>query len=200
MNKKLNGFNDGLHASSGVGGGKPYYVDDISYMANKMNENKIIFLDIDGVLNSSKSAEYYHNKYGGNGFGGFFREDDEPTLENVLWDEDCVELLNDIIKETNAKIVISSTWRKYYSLDAFKKMFKLYGVENLDIIGRTKLGTRHRGEEIQAYIDEHKITKYVILDDDSDMLESQILNFVNTNCDFGLSESDSLKAIEILNK
>lgn len=161
--------------------------------------NKVIFLDIDGVLNSTKSCEFYHKKYGGNGYGGFFKEDEEPTLENVLWDDECVHWLDKIVKETGASIVISSTWRKHYGLLAFHSMFKLYSVFDLDIVGKTKQkGFIGRGKEIQDYIDENNITNYVILDDDSDMLPSQMSNFVNTDCDLGLTKDDYLKAVKIL--
>lgn len=161
--------------------------------------NKIIFLDIDGVLNSTKSAEFCHKKYGGNGYGGFFSESEEPTLVNVLWDDECVGWFEKIVKETGASIVISSTWRNHYGLLAFHSMFKLYSVFDLDIVGKTpSLMSRNRGAEIQKYIDENKISNYVILDDDSDMLESQMSNFVNTDCDFGLTKEDYLKAVKIL--
>lgn len=162
--------------------------------------NKVIFLDIDGVLNSTKSCNFYHKKYGGNGYGGFFKRDEEPTLKNVLWDEKCVHWLDKIVKETGASIVISSTWRKHYGLLTFHSMFKLYNVYDLNIIGKTnQQGFSMRGKEIQDYIDKNNITKYVILDDDSDMLPNQIENFVNTNHDVGLTRKDYLKAIKILN-
>ncbi len=161
--------------------------------------NKVIFLDVDGVLNSTKSCEFYHKKYGGNGYGGFFGESEEPTLENVLWDEECVGWFDKIVKETGASIVISSTWRKYYGLLAFHSMFKLYNVFDLDIIGKTKQkGFIGRGKEIQDFIEENNVKNYVILDDDSDMLESQMSNFVNTDCDLGLTKNDYLKAVKIL--
>ena len=50
---------------------------------------KIIFLDIDGVLNN-------YNTLG----------------EGANWEPDLVKILNRIIKETKAKIVLSSTWRQ----------------------------------------------------------------------------------------
>lgn len=166
--------------------------------------NKVIFLDIDGVLNSTKSCEFYHKKYGGNGYGGFFNEDEEPTLENVLWDGECVGWFDKIVKETGASVVISSTWRKYYDLFAFHSMFKLYNVFDLDIVGKTKqklfVGKNGRGKEIQDFIDENGVKNYVILDDDSNMLESQMSNFVNVDCDLGLTEEDYLKAVGILGR
>jgi hypothetical protein len=68
-----------------------------------------------------------------------------------------------------------------------------------------------RGVEIQQWLDEHPdVTNYVILDDDSDMLEHQMKNFVVTfdNVDhpdsvdigYGLTKICAEKAIEILNR
>jgi hypothetical protein len=143
---------------------------------------KIIFLDIDGVLNSVKSAKTYHKKYGGNGYGGFFNKDDTPTLRNVLWDKRCVRFLGKIIEETSAKVVLSSTWRKSFEVPVFQAMFKLYGLTSLDIIGKTpSLENGIRVEEIQQYIDEALVKTYLILDDDCDMIESQKPFFVNTD-------------------
>ena len=57
-----------------------------------------------------------------------------------------------------------------------------------------------RGTEIQQYIDKHNdIENYVILDDDSDMLNSQIYHFVQTNFEFGLTEQQVSLAIKVLN-
>ena len=163
--------------------------------------NKVIFLDIDGVLNSTKSCEFYEKKYGGNGYGGLFPKDREPTLKEVLWDEDCVRWLHKIVLETGANIVISSTWRHFYSIELFHAMFKLYQVSDLNIIGKTSsIGFKKRGEEIQAFIDQHQITSYVILDDCDNMLTSQQTNFVKTDFNVGLTEKDCLKAVGILGK
>lgn len=57
-----------------------------------------------------------------------------------------------------------------------------------------------RGAEIQAWLDAHpEVTKYVIIDDQSDMLPSQMNNFVKVNQWYGLTMQDANKAINILN-
>lgn len=166
-----------------------------------INNTPHIFLDIDGVFNSTVSAIYFHEKHNAMGTGGFFNPDEEaPSVENVLWDEDCIVLFAKLIKDTGAHIVMSSTWRKYYDIATFKAMFKLYEVENLKIVGYTPvLSPRHsRGNEIQQYVTENNIFNYVILDDDMSMLKNQMPHFVNVNPEIGLSEKDCDKAKQIL--
>lgn len=57
-----------------------------------------------------------------------------------------------------------------------------------------------RGVEIKRYLNEHEdIEKYVIFDDDADMLLEQAPYFIQTDAIEGLSELDAEKAINILN-
>lgn len=56
-----------------------------------------------------------------------------------------------------------------------------------------------RGYEIQEYLDEHSnISNYVIIDDDSDMLEYQMTNFLQTDFRIGLTKNDYPKIKKIL--
>lgn len=98
-----------------------------------------------------------------------FKEETDPRI---------LGLLNETCKNTGAKLVISSSWRNYFTLNEWNSMFKELGYQNLEVDGVTeRLGTI-RGEEIEAYLIEHDyITDYVILDDDSDMLPEQRNNF-----------------------
>lgn len=183
-------------------------------------ERKTIFLDIDGCMNSGKSCSFFHIKYGGNGYGGFFDSSKvEPTERNVLWDPDCVNNLRKIIDATNAKIVISSTWRISHSVEAFIKMFEVYGWKNAPIIGKTAQAHELaqeglvpyqkfsdysypcRGYEILFWLKTNPHGNYVIIDDSTDMLpEQKKKNFVKTNPTVGLTEKDAEIAIEILNR
>lgn len=165
---------------------------------------KIIFLDIDGVLNSAETCKYYHEKYKAGGFGGFFKPDEECTEKNVLWGKPLVANLQRLVSETGASIVISSTWRKHYEVEKFKEMFSVYGWNDAPVIDRTvRLATYMaicnycRGDEIEQWIKENSPKSYVILDDDSDMLPHQ--NFVQTDSAIGLTESDVRRSIELLN-
>lgn len=154
-------------------------------------KSKIIFLDIDGVLNVM-SQEF----------------DDYGQLFNPIF----VKNLADIIEKTNAKLVISSTWR--YS--GLKQMVNMWKYRNLpgEIIGITPdlYKDVDRGDEIKAWLEKNidKVDNYCIIDDDEDMLTEQLNNFVKTSgnidhpdCDdigYGLTKICSEKVIEILNK
>jgi hypothetical protein len=168
---------------------------------------KYIFLDIDGVLATPKSIE---------SDGCEWKIEDEKQ-----------ELLKHIIDSTGAKIVLSSSWRKW-DLETTIEFMKQEGFWFYDlIIGVTIRAYQYidrtkkihlsipRGVEIYQWIDtnihsdngknwERKKLgldyQYVILDDDCDMLYVQRNNFVNTNSTLGLTKDESNKAIEILNK
>lgn len=149
--------------------------------------NKIIFLDIDGVLNV-----YCEER---DEFGCIFHKHFE---ENLKW----------IIEETNAKIVISSTWR----MSGLKVMQEMWKHRNLagDIIDVTPFSAFCvRGEEIQTWLDNNEVLNYVIIDDDDDMLPTQKSNFVKTSNNqhhpdsidigYGLTKKCAEMAIQILN-
>lgn len=157
--------------------------------------DKYIFLDIDGVLNSE---QYYlekpqHKRW---------REFKDKLDKHIAWgvcniDPKAVKLLNILVTETNARIVVSSSWRGDYTLQT---VFSLAGIIE-PIYGETpRLESRFRGEEIDKWLKERQEPyKYVILDDDSDMLDTQRNNFIHTDWKVGLTGENVNKAIEILN-
>jgi hypothetical protein len=173
---------------------------------NYNNMEKYIFLDIDGVLATPKSIE---------GVGGEWKIENEKQ-----------ELLKHIIDSTGAKIVLSSSWRKW-DLETTREFMKEEGFWFSDlIVGVTVRAYQYidrtekihlsipRGVEIQQWIDtnihsdngknwERKKLgveyQYVILDDDTDMLYVQRNNFINTCSELGLTYNDSEKSIKILN-
>lgn len=162
---------------------------------------KVIFLDIDGVLNVMFP--------GRDNYGRLFHPE---FVDNLRW----------IIDETGAKIVMSSTWR-FAGLEKMKQMWidrNLPG-ELIDITidcvqlvddGRAEFyDLVERGHEIQQWLDEHpEVENYVILDDDNDFLTSQRGNFVRTSNNinhpdcidigYGLTKICSEEAIRILNR
>ena len=164
-----------------------------------MEKIKVIFLDIDGVLNV-----YSHDH---DEFGSQFM----PQFVNNL---------KRVIEETGAKIVISSTWR-YAGLDRMKEMWEKRNLPG-EVIDITEdctylfneglfewLDQVERGHEVQYWLDEHpEVEKYVIFDDDNDFLPHQRGNFVRTanninhpdslDIGYGLTNECANKAIRIL--
>ncbi len=153
---------------------------------------KIIFLDIDGVLNCQEAYR--------NGFCEYVNLDENHSYQKFY--PPSKELLNKLIDETKAKIVISSTWRKS-GLEYMKKVWENEKMSG-EIIGLTPsfyhkdLGSIPRGSEInhwleeqklrqifwsedrqQEYIDNSGIENFIIIDDDGDMLYSQRKHFVH---------------------
>ena len=150
---------------------------------------KVIFLDIDGVLNHEEHYKWLHNT-------------DEPTpLQRTYpyteFNPKSCQLLKEIVEETGAEIVVSSSWR-LDGLAKLNKLFRFFGLPNaIDI---TPCLNTARGIEIGAWLAAHpEVDKYVILDDDEDMNPDQIPFFIKTNpYGDGLNEEVKNNAIKIL--
>ncbi len=164
--------------------------------------NKVIFLDIDGVLNTKE----FHSKM----------SDDVPKDKfGYAFDPVAVANLSHIIEETGAVIVISSSW-KFYGVTRLREMWKLRNLPGrvLDITPNTisddillnanleemEFGVC-RGNEIKEWLSKHhdKVSNYVIIDDFDDLLPEQEDHAVITNTLIGITEWDAKKAIMILN-
>lgn len=163
-----------------------------------MKMNKYIFLDIDGVLNSN---DYFSSLEHIKRSKKLLDERFSPSIaHNVSYiDPVAVENLNKLVKDTGAKVVVSSTWR--FSPD-LSEIFKISGVEAPIFSITPSSRSRIRGEEIQAWLDKKAESpyKYVILDDDSDMLRDQLPYFIQVDwMARGLSENDVKLATKILN-
>lgn len=110
---------------------------------------KVIFLDVDGVLNTHQFIQR-------NGF---------TAVDDVL-----VDIVVGIVKATDAKIVLSSSWR----LDEKDKqiIFETFRQKNIEIIDCTPwLSTCRwvpRCEEIQDWLDKNPVDKFAIIDDEPD--------------------------------
>lgn len=160
---------------------------------------KILFLDVDGVLNSHN---FYKNEPQHEQIENLKKE--YPGLESsVYWELSCfdkkaVERLNRLLEETNCYLIVSSTWRLDSNLPT---TFKRVGIKH-KIDGITPyLPGKYRGNEIKQFLDNIKGKyTYCILDDDSDMLPEQEPYFIHTSIEIGLTEDDVNKAIKILNR
>lgn len=151
---------------------------------------KIIFLDIDGVLNS-------------------MRYDRERSAEQGNIDETRLPLLREITEQTQAKIVLSTSWRKHWSREAslcdeigreLDAIFVKYG---LAIFDKTPvLSGNDRAQEIRAWLSEHgEVSAFVILDDIRlgwGELQEHLVN-TNPRIGRGLEARHVLNAVAILN-
>ena len=155
---------------------------------------KIIFLDIDGVLNS----EMYKTSH---------LED----CDNNFIDLSRVKLLKDIVNATNAKIVLTSSlridWDKSSELcgDDGKYINDCLAKYGLSITDKTPFISlfAYRRKEILAWLKEHynQVESFVILDDINFGWEELSGRVVITNpCGYGLEEIHVQKSLELLNK
>ena len=154
---------------------------------------KVIFLDFDGVITT------YETKW-------------KISLEHV-------KRVKEICDKTGAKLVISSSWQRYGSnfetreervkhwldgilmkgySEAIKKFFTDY---TYDMSGRFygEFGNV-RGSDIKSWLTRNPdVDNYVIIDDEADMLDEQIFNFVQTDMTVGIQNREVKLCIDILN-
>lgn len=144
-----------------------------------MNNKPILFLDHDGVIClSTEWGSRFKNK---EGLDGLFDRFNQKAL-NVL---------NEIIDETDCEIVISSDWRFHATLSQMQQLYKERGIAKSPIAyTRSDLDWKlfinsdgcmeleeTRIAEINSYVNEYKIEKWVAIDD---MDLSKLKNFVQT--------------------
>jgi hypothetical protein len=141
---------------------------------------KILFLDIDGVLNHSTFLHDEAKLRIAAGKEGLILEAEAFHGAHQI-DPKAVALLNEIIVRTDCKIVLSSSWRINNTVEEMSAILRVHGFEGeiIDATPRTfqiEPGGRWscRGEEIKRWIDEADLPEdeevwFVILDDSSDM-------------------------------
>jgi hypothetical protein len=168
---------------------------------------KYLFLDIDGVLNHEmwykdevvKSKDTYEHWW------------------ESCFDPECVARLINILAQTGARLVVSSSWRHDPCL---KEYFAKYGIPtDFDITPTIRREDENgmsvwvdRGEEVELFLSTHPCDNYVILDDDLDFSEEQLNHhFVHCCVDLiqafkeahpgetGLTDRKMREAIRILN-
>ena len=172
---------------------------------------KVIFLDVDGVLNSHQSATFWHSKRDQETWETSMYKEWEGTIKEYIAREFCpIALSNteELVRQVpGVKIVVSSTWRLGETVETLKKILypaKLVADAIIDVTPsfhrRNDAGEQMtRGHEIQDWLNRHpEVDKYVIIDDDSDMLDSQKENFVKTSGFHGFQHLDMLWALRIL--
>ena len=134
----------------------------------------IIFTDIDGVLN---------------------------TINRVQWNKKSIELYNKLCQEFELKAVVSSTWRLNHTKDQLQNIFKEQGVE-VEIYDFTPVfSDEGRGAEIEHWLFNNTVKKFIILDDSvRDIIAWGLPNVVRCRGWIGFSEEDYNLARYLLNK
>ena len=149
---------------------------------------RVIFLDIDGVLNRTKHATH------------------------IRLDADLVERLRLLVEETGAKLVLSTFWRHF--LDYIRYVLHRHGVPADAVIGSTpgRSGSQDldesaadeaqyasRAAEIKAWLAEHEHSTFVIIDDRPSAADGSLMpNFVQTDTSEGLTDADVHRCRAIL--
>jgi hypothetical protein len=150
--------------------------------------DKIIFLDIDGVINLPKKTSRGINA-------------------STKIDASCCQNLKKVLDASGAFIVITSTWRLQSSvMDGLKEQLRDFGIYSFRIVGQTSNLTKQidfstyaelRWLEIKDYIRQKNIKDYIIIDD-VDLSKYEKQRFVKTDIQTGLTSSLAAECIKKL--
>lgn len=150
---------------------------------------KVLFLDIDGVLNSIAT----------------FKSRSRNGRERI--DPACVQLLDQVIDATDARIVVSSTWR-FSGLDYVRHVLVRFGLRNadaiMDVTPRLPApvaadAALERGLEIGAWLrGRQDVEAFAIVDDDADM-GPFLPRLVQTSFETGMTGDHTERLIALLN-
>jgi hypothetical protein len=140
---------------------------------------KILFLDIDGVLNTLLP----HESHG-------------PFSKAA-----CAHVNALLAKVPDLQIVMSSAWRRH-GINACKQILQEQGIDGTRVVGMTspqkEVGIMDREKEIMDWLALNpNVSNYVIVDDYFAMPLLQD-RFVKTNSYVGFTEADKKKALKIL--
>ena len=133
---------------------------------------RVLFLDIDGVLNSHRSCI---------ALGGI--PHDLAPADVAMLDPLALALLQSLCEVAELSVVVSSSWRICHHWDAIGRALDLPTIDATPRLGGI------RGDEIAAWLAASPVpvATYAIVDDDSDMLPEQVPRFVRTDYAEGLS-------------
>lgn len=159
-----------------------------------MNFNPIIFLDFDGVINT----RFYYLKEG-KLCGGFYHEED-MMVNNV----NAINLLNKLCLETNADIVVTSSWRGHKNRDknfTTAKVLLNSGLDNrINILGDVPVLNTGVCDEVRAWLLENNFSlehPFIIIDDGCDPKEF-IDKYIKTSFEDGFTEKEYISALSKL--
>jgi hypothetical protein len=140
---------------------------------------KVIFLDNDGVVclstewggRKKKKLKYLKEFPGIEILPAYIKMDN--------FNDKAVKILNSILEQTGAEIVVSSDWKLYCTLDELKEMFTKYGVSKSPIDTTSNIPLKYdknyytaeelaeyRIMEIKQWLKDHpEVTQWVAVDD-----------------------------------
>jgi len=112
---------------------------------------RLVFLDFDGVLNSELSVCELGTRY-------------------KFWPA-SIKALNELLAESGARVVISSTWREHWTLSENAASLERAGLLPGRVVGKTCVSGGERGIEIDSWLRSvpYSVESFVILDDKDDM-------------------------------
>jgi hypothetical protein len=135
---------------------------------------KVLFLDIDGVVNNKRTDKKFRNL--------------------IAIDPAMAALVQRIVQNTGCEIVLSSSWRLFQNGrdEIERKVCKFADI--------TPILHAPRGHEIKVWLTLHpEIQHYAILDDAENILPEQRANFFQTTWESGLTEDIALAVEKHLN-
>ncbi len=171
---------------------------------------KVLFLDIDGVLNGHEW-------------------DDEAKSCNIR--RECVKHLNRVVRETGCRVVLSSAWRYMVhggamTLRGFGYMLRTHGLladggtmnlfvgltdrdeMDLDPLAPRERHAGERGRQCRKWLDERDgltpegqwghVTAFAAVDDEDHDFAASGIPAVITNGGVGLTDADADRLIELL--
>lgn len=158
----------------------------------------ILFLDVDCVLNSKQHFMMTKD-------APKVSEDIDPVFQmrRDVNDNNMFALKYLLDNIPDLKIVISSAWRNFYSIEQFKELFKIFKLDGEKIIDKTpKMFSSQRIHEIHSWLDDHKeVNQWIALDDHPifNLEDSDKVNEHLTDSWVGLTMLDVFKIIKKFN-
>ena len=162
----------------------------------------IIFLDFDGVLNSESFFIMRHrNMQGLRMINIDINSEEDKDIQWYMWQINPynLDILKEIIDETNSNIVVCSSWKTLRSFDRISEELIKLGIP---IIDKTYDSGYNRGHGIKEYLKSNNVNNYVILDDErfEDYDEELLSHLVKTSFKNGLTLNEKDKVLKILKK
>ena len=152
---------------------------------------KIIFLDFDGVMVTDRYQEEQIAS------GGVLRDS-----HGAVFDPECVRNLRQIIDITDARIVVTSTWKMSLGLDGIIWMWSNRHLPGNILDVTPDIAPIHRGNEIAAWLAAQTgAVRYVIIDDCPILdffREEQLQHLFKVDERTGLDEETASRVIEHL--